>query len=406
PNLHSPIPSLTSWFPRQTKKGVKRKADTTTPTAMDPIHESSALPAEPKAAKLGPRREGGRPAKPPKKEVPDSQQHPGEARASKASEQLKYCGGIIKEMFAKKHAAYAWPFYKPVDVEALGLHDYCDIIKHPMDLSTIKSKLEGREYRDAQEFAADVRLMFSNCYKYNPADHEVVAMARKLQDVFEMRFVDPKSLAGARPEVGPDLLENLSQLRAPFPQLKAVHEQLAALSQPQQNKPKKKEKDKKEKKKEKHKKKEELEDAKKSKAKEPPPKKAKKSNSNSSASSKKEPAPVKPSKAAPAYESEEEEKCKPMSYEEKRQLSLDINKLPGEKLGRVVHIIQSREPSLKNSNPDEIEIDFETLKPSTLRELERYVTSCLRKKRKPPGTAKAQNLGVSARISGGFNPEG
>lgn len=90
-------------------------------------------------------------------------------------------------------------------------------------------------------------------------------------------------------------------------------------------------------------------------------------------------------KPPPAYESEEEDKCKPMSYEEKRQLSLDINKLPGEKLGRVVHIIQSREPSLKNSNPDEIEIDFETLKPSTLRELERYVTSCLRKKRKPQG---------------------
>lgn len=38
-------------------------------------------------------------------------------------------------------------------------------------------------------------------------------------------------------------------------QLKAVHEQLAALSQPQASKPKKKEKDKKEKKKEKHKKK-------------------------------------------------------------------------------------------------------------------------------------------------------
>ena len=67
------------------------------------------------------------------------------------------------------------------------------------------------------------------------------------------------------------------------------------------------------------------------------------------------------------------DRSKPMSYEEKRQLSLDINKLPGDKLGRVVHIIQSREPALKNSNPDEIEIDFETLKPSTLRELERYV---------------------------------
>lgn len=111
--------------------------------------------------------------------------------------------------------------------------------------------------------------------------------------------------------------------------------------------------------------------------------------------------------AAAAFDSEDEDNAKPMSYDEKRQLSLDINKLPGthissmnlyllgfvvlivlllsvsgDKLGRVVNIIQSREPSLRDSNPDEIEIDFETLKPSTLRELESYVASCLRKKSK------------------------
>ena len=68
---------------------------------------------------------------------------------------------------------------------------------------------------------------------------------------------------------------------------------------------------------------------------------------------------------------------KTMSYEEKRQLSLDINRLPGERLGRVVQIIQAREPALRDSNPDEIEIDFETLKVSTLRELELYVSSVL-----------------------------
>ena len=56
----------------------------------------------------------------------------------------------------------------------------------------------------------------------------------------------------------------------------------------------------------------------------------------------------------------------------------------GDKLGRVVHIIQTREASLRNSNPDEIEIDFETLKPSTLRELEKYVMSCLKKKPRKP----------------------
>jgi hypothetical protein len=68
---------------------------------------------------------------------------------------------------------------------------------------------------------------------------------------------------------------------------------------------------------------------------------------------------------------------KPMTYDEKRQLSLDINKLPGERPGQLVQIIQAREPSLRDSNPDEIEIDFEILKPSTLRELEMYVNSVL-----------------------------
>lgn len=56
-----------------------------------------------------------------------------------------------------------------------------------MDLGTVKRKMDNREYGSAQEFAQDVRLIFSNCYKYNPSDHDVVAMARKLQDVFEVK---------------------------------------------------------------------------------------------------------------------------------------------------------------------------------------------------------------------------
>lgn len=84
-------------------------------------------------------------------------------------------------------------------------------------------------------------------------------------------------------------------------------------------------------------------------------------------------------------EEEEEELPLPMSYEEKRRLSLDINKLPGEKLGKVVNIIKAREPTLRDTNPEEIEIDFEILKPSTLRELESFVHASLRKKAKPPG---------------------
>jgi bromodomain-containing protein 3 len=40
-----------------------------------------------------------------------------------------------------------------------------------------------------------------------------------------------------------------------------------------------------------------------------------------------------------------------------------------------VNIIESRE-KITDFNPEEIEIDFETLKPVTLRELEAYVKMC------------------------------
>jgi len=66
-----------------------------------------------------------------------------------------------------------------------------------------------------------------------------------------------------------------------------------------------------------------------------------------------------------------------MTYEEKRKLSLDINKLPGTKLGKVVHIIQTMEPSSKDTGQDEIEIDFEKLKPETLHELRNYIDKTL-----------------------------
>ena len=103
---------------------------------------------------------------------------------------LKFCSQVIRDLFNKRHEAYAWPFYKPVDVKALGLHDYFDVIKRPMDLGTIKNKLEGGKYSASAEFADDMRLMFQNCLTYNPPEHDVVAMANKLRQVFENRFRD------------------------------------------------------------------------------------------------------------------------------------------------------------------------------------------------------------------------
>nr|XP_037268937.1 bromodomain-containing protein 3-like isoform X2 [Rhipicephalus microplus] len=480
---------------RQVKKGVKRKADTTTPLPLEPGAYGGAPP---EAKKVSTRRESGRPIKKPSKDLPDTQQHSSKPKKGKLTEQMKYCNSILKELFAKKHAVctgalflkgpslnarrprraqqprpgYAWPFYKPVDAELLGLHDYHEIIKHPMDLGTVKQKMDNREYKSPEEFAGDVRLIFTNCYKYNPPDHEVVAMARKLQDVFEMRYakmpdepppsepqpvshadrVDSESSSSSRSSSSASSSSSDSEdsdeererkLQQLQEQLRKVTEQISLLAAESRKKDKKKKK-----KKAKRDKgavvgdvvetKEIKMEAELPAATAPPtlevalgttpttpvaiaktPKvskgakgakgatamatagaaaavtagpttggtksgggqqKRQRSNSKSS----------KKSKSLPAFDSEDEDNAKPMSYDEKRQLSLDINKLPGDKLGRVVHIIQSREPSLRDSNPDEIEIDFETLKPSTLRELESYVASCLRKKPRKPYSSKSK----------------
>ncbi|XP_066519062.1 bromodomain testis-specific protein isoform X4 [Hoplias malabaricus] len=406
------IPStpLSAHLEAKLKKGVKRKADTTTPSAS--TFTSSELPpcvSESKVLKLFSRRGSGRPIKPPRKDLPDSPQQHQVGRKTKLSEGLKYCNVILKEMFAKKHSLYAWPFYVPVDAKGLGLHDYHDIIHEPMDLSTIKKKMDNREYTDPSEFAADVRLMFSNCYKYNPPTHEVVAMARKLQDVFESRFGkipdEPRPTGQGQPSVlkrgkkekaggmsssdssdtesslsdsssdsEEDEEERAQRLANLEEQLKAMREQLQLLTQTPLLKPKKKEKAKKDKKKKKDKRKgDETRSA-------VPSKLRKKACSRKSSVHNKE----------RDYESEEEGPALPMSYEEKRRLSLDINKLPGDKLGKVVNIIKAREPALRDTDPEEIEIDFEALKPSTLRTLESFVMICLRKKPKKPGQKKPQ----------------
>lgn len=69
----------------------------------------------------------------------------------------------------------------------------------------------------------------------------------------------------------------------------------------------------------------------------------------------------------------------PMTYQEKKQLKVDIDKLPGDKLGKLVNIIHARESCLRDSTLEEIEVDFEMLKPSTLRALQRFVAASLRK---------------------------
>lgn len=127
-------PSLKLSTSKSGTKGIKRKADTTTPLSYETYPHNDLDRTKPST-----RRESGRPIKKPSKDLPDTTpQHVTTKKRGKMTEQMKYCNGILKELTAKKHQPYSWPFLTPVDVEKLGLVDYFDVIKEPMDLGTVK----------------------------------------------------------------------------------------------------------------------------------------------------------------------------------------------------------------------------------------------------------------------------
>jgi predicted nucleic acid-binding OB-fold protein len=88
-----------------------------------------------------------------------------------APEELKHHDSWEKQ--AKKLMNSLWKFkeselfHKPVDPIELGIPDYFDIIKHPMDFSTIKKKLNNFQYTKFKEFCDDMDLVFNNCILYN-----------------------------------------------------------------------------------------------------------------------------------------------------------------------------------------------------------------------------------------------
>ncbi|KAL2980028.1 hypothetical protein AAZX31_13G204700 [Glycine max] len=97
------------------------------------------------------------------------------------------CATILKSLMSH---SYSWVFLKPVDPVALSIPDYFTIISHPMDLGTIKSKLERNIYSGTEEFADDVRLTFSNAMKYNPPGNDVHMMAKELSKIFDRKWKD------------------------------------------------------------------------------------------------------------------------------------------------------------------------------------------------------------------------
>ncbi|XP_073348896.1 ATPase family AAA domain-containing protein 2B [Pagrus major] len=57
-------------------------------------------------------------------------------------------------------------FSKPVDIEEVS--DYLEVIRQPMDLSTVMTKIDTLQYLTVKDFLVDIDLICSNALEYNP----------------------------------------------------------------------------------------------------------------------------------------------------------------------------------------------------------------------------------------------
>ncbi|XP_064278227.1 bromodomain-containing protein 1 isoform X3 [Passer domesticus] len=71
-------------------------------------------------------------------------------------------------------------FAQPVNLKEVP--DYLDHIKHPMDFSTMRKRLEAQGYKNLTEFEDDFNLIIDNCMKYNAKDTIFYRAAVRLRD--------------------------------------------------------------------------------------------------------------------------------------------------------------------------------------------------------------------------------
>jgi transcription initiation factor TFIID subunit 2 len=105
---------------------------------------------------------------------------------------LEKCFKYLRKLMTQRNAHW---FLFPVDPVALNIPTYLEIIKNPMDFSTIQKKIDDELYQDEGEFADDVRLVFTNSMTFNPSVSQPHIDAQILLQKFEKEFLGIKNAA-------------------------------------------------------------------------------------------------------------------------------------------------------------------------------------------------------------------
>jgi len=186
--LASTVPQLAQKSDEPEKKKLRRKSDTAPPSAVASTNQA----VQPLIIRQPPRRIY--PLDPISSAIYSFSNDQIQAHFRTIHEGLRLtvakikemCKPIVEELFKIPHVQGV--FGAPVDPIALGLSDYFEIVKVPMDLGTVIKRLDGGSYRDLQNFVSDVSLTFDNAMLYNPKNTDVYLLASNLKKEFDKKY--------------------------------------------------------------------------------------------------------------------------------------------------------------------------------------------------------------------------
>ncbi|KAL1510285.1 hypothetical protein AB1Y20_006605 [Prymnesium parvum] len=119
------------------------------------------------------------------KDVESGPLHEGASSSGMTAEELVQCKAIVRDLRKNKDAQ---DFLEPVNWKSLGLMDYPNIIKRPMDIGTVSKRLDAGQYASVHSLYADIDLIWTNAMTYNKDESTIYILAHDLKQYTDKKF--------------------------------------------------------------------------------------------------------------------------------------------------------------------------------------------------------------------------
>ena len=91
---------------------------------------------------------------------------------------------LLERIRNTKKIKVAFAFRDPVDPDALGIPQYRDFIKEPMDLGTMEQRLKDDKYASMADFMKDMNQIIENTVKFNGQEHPITQAGLNMRAYF------------------------------------------------------------------------------------------------------------------------------------------------------------------------------------------------------------------------------